>query len=147
MSQKNLARRYDLFPSFNDLFKPWNDMFENDGFFRRTITTPGVNVTDKPDAYQLSVAAPGLKKDDFNIDVDGNMLTISCEKEESSEKHDEKYTRTEYSYNSFSRSFTLPDEVQQENIEASYTDGVLMVKLPKKENARKAALSKHIAVK
>ncbi|WP_372490004.1 Hsp20/alpha crystallin family protein [Chitinophaga sedimenti] len=55
-------------------------MFENDGFFRRTITTPAVNVTDKPDAYQLSVAAPGLKKDDFNIDVDGNMLTISCEK-------------------------------------------------------------------
>lgn len=148
MSHKSLAKRTENFPSlWNDFFKPWGSFFETDHFLSKTLTTPAVNVTEKVDAYELSVGAPGLKKDDFNIDVEGNMLTISCEKEENKEEKDSKYTRTEYSYSSFSRSFTLPNEVMQDKIEASYQDGVLHVKLPKKEDARKAMISKHIAVK
>jgi HSP20 family protein len=95
----------------------------------------------------VSLAVPGMKKDDFNIDVEGNMLTISSEKEESKEEKEDKYTRKEYNYSSFSRSFTLPDEVNKEKIEAKYEDGVLKLMLPKKEEAKKLAAGKHIAVK
>lgn len=148
MSHKSLAKRTEHLPSiWNDFFNPWSNFFETDNFLPKTLRTPAVNVSEKTEAYELSVAAPGLKKDDFNIDVEGNMLTISCENEENKEEKDNKYTRTEYSYSSFSRSFTLPEEVAQDKIEASYQDGVLQVKLPKKENAKKAVISKHIAVK
>jgi HSP20 family protein len=92
------------------------------------------------------MAAPGLKKNDFNIDIEGNLLTISSEKEDTREEKDEPYTRKEYSYSSFSRSFTLPDEVNREKIDASYVDGVLHLILPKKDEAKKLALSKHITV-
>ena len=96
----------------------------------------------------ISVAAPGLKKNDFHINVDGNMLTISAEKEETKEeKEEENYTRKEYNYSSFSRSFTLPQEVNREKIEASYEDGVLKLVLPKKEEVKKAVASKQIVVK
>ena len=108
---------------------------------------PAVNITENKEDYKLSVAAPGLKKDDFKIDVEGNMLTISSEKEDSKEEKDERYTRKEYSYSSFSRSFALPEEVNQEKIEAKYQDGVLKVTLPKKDDVKKLAVSKHIAIK
>lgn len=139
-----LTKRGESFPSvFDDFFRPWSDWFGSE----RTMTVPAVNVADNKDDYRISVAAPGLKKNDFNIDVDGNMLTISCEKEESREEKDERYSRKEYNYSSFSRSFTLPEEVIKDKIEAAYEDGVLRLTLPKTEQAKKAALSKHISVK
>ena len=116
-------------------------------FFGKIQAVPAVNITDNKDDYQVSVAVPGMKKSDFKIDVEGNMLTISSEKEESSEEKDARYTRKEYSYSSFRRSFALPEEVNQEKIEASYQDGVLKVMLPKKDEAKKLAVSKHIAIK
>src|SRR5581483_6002150 len=106
-----------------------------------------VNIAENKNHFDVSVAAPGLKKSDFNIDVEGNMLTISCEKEESKEDKDERYTRKEYNYTSFSRIFTLPEEVIKDKIEAAYEDGVLHITLPKTEQAKKTALSKHITVK
>ena len=93
------------------------------------------------------MAAPGMKKEDFKINVDGNMLTISSEKEEKKEEKDEKYTRKEYSYSSFSRSFTLPEDVKQDALDAKYEDGVLNLRLPRREDAKKATASKRIAVK
>lgn len=139
-----LTKRNELFPSvFDDFFKPWSGWFGNE----RTMTAPAVNITENKDDYRISVAAPGLKKNDFNIDVEGNMLTISCEKEERKEEKDERYSRTEYNYSSFSRSFTLPEEVIKDKIEAVYEDGILRLTLPKTEQSKKAALSKHISVK
>lgn len=139
-----LAKRGEMFPSvFDDFFRPWNDWFGNE----RTMTVPAVNVSENKDDYQISVAAPGLKKNDFNIDVEGNMLKISCEKEESREEKEERYSRTEYNYSCFSRTFTLPEEVMKDNIEAVYEDGVLRLTLPKNEQSKKAALSKHITIK
>ena len=88
-----------------------------------------------------------MKKEDFKIDVDGNILTISAEKEEKKEEKDKRYNRREYNYSSFSRSFTLPDKVKQEDIQATYENGVLALLLPKKEEARKAVAVKNIAVK
>jgi len=144
MSTKELTTRSELFPSFfDDFFRPWNGWLGTG----KSLTTPAVNIAENKNHFDVSVAAPGLKKSDFNIDVEGNMLTISCEKEESKEDKDERYTRKEYNYTSFSRIFTLPEEVIKDKIEAAYEDGVLHITLPKTEQAKKTALSKHITVK
>jgi HSP20 family protein len=122
------------------------DLFDG-GFPGRTMNVPAVNITERKDDYLVSLAAPGLKKEDFKINLEGNMLTISSEKEEKNEEKDEKYTRQEYSYSSFERSFTLPDEVNQDKIDAHYQDGVLNLVLPKKEEAKRMVISKQITVK
>jgi len=114
--EKALSRFTERMPSvFDDFFKPWNTWFDTDFNGRRALTMPAVNITDNKDDYTVSLAVPGMKKDDFNIDVEGNLLTISCEKEEKKEEKEAKYTRKEYNYSSFSRSFTLPDEVLKDN--------------------------------
>ena len=148
MSTKALSKNTELLPSvLDDFFKPWNEWLGNRGRWGRELNVPAVNVTENENEYILTLAAPGLQKSDFNIDVEGNMLTISSEKEESKEEKDARYTRKEYNYSSFSRSFTLPEEVNREKIDAKYEEGVLKLALPKKEEAKKLAASKHIAVK
>lgn len=148
MSTKAVTKVGMLPTVFDDFFKPWNEWFDNGGsLMGRIMTVPAVNIVEDKNDYKVSLAVPGMKKDDFNIDVEGNMLTISSEKEESKEEKDEKYNRKEYSYLSFSRSFTLPEEVNKEKIEAKYEDGLLKLMLPKKEEMKKLAASKHIAVK
>jgi HSP20 family protein len=144
MSTNALTKRTNVLPSFvNDFFKPWNDWFDNG--FEKTLSVPAVNITENKAQYNVSVAAPGMKKDDFKIDLDGDMLTISAEKEETKEDKDKQYNRKEYNYSSFSRSFTLPEEVKRDKIEAKYEDGVLNLVLPKNENAK--ATPKTIAIK
>ena len=108
---------------------------------------PAVNIMETKDEFNVSLAVPGMKKEDFKIDLDGNMLTISCEKEEKKEQKEAKYTRKEYNYSSFSRSFTLPEGVNREKIDAHYEDGILKMTLPKKEEVKKLTSSKHISVK
>jgi HSP20 family protein len=148
MATKSLVKAGDRFPSaFDDFFKPWNEWFTNGGVLSRPLTSPAVNVVENHSEYKVNLAAPGMKKSDFEIDVEGNMLTISSEKEETKEEKEEQYTRREFSYSSFSRSFTLPEDVKQDKIEAVYEDGVLRISLPKKEDARAKSISKHIAVK
>ncbi len=146
MGTQALAKVAERMPSvFDDFFKPWNEWFDNGGLRGRAMNVPAVNITEHKDEYQVSLAAPGLKKDDFKIDVDGNMLTISSEKEEKIEEKEARYTRKEYSYSSFSRSFTLPEEINKEKIEAKYEDGVLKLSLPRKEEVKMPS-AKHIAV-
>lgn len=133
-----------MLPSFvDDFFTPWKTMFEG---MDKKFSMPAVNVAETKDDYNLSLAAPGLKKDDFKIDMDGNMLTISAEKEEEKEEKEKNYSRREYNYSSFKRTFTIPEDVNVDKIDATYTDGVLKVLLPKKEEAKSHAL-KTIAVK
>jgi HSP20 family protein len=131
---------------FNDFFKPWNEWFDETGLWGRTMNVPAVNITELKNEYKVELAVPGMKKEDFKIDVDGNMLTISSEKEESSEEKEKKFTRKEYSYSSFSRSFTLPEEINLDKIEAKYEDGVLRLSLPRKEETKMPS-AKNIAVK
>jgi len=151
MSTKSLTRTRsnEMFPSiFDDFFRSWNERMGSSGSnWGRTMTVPAVNISENQNEYIVSVAAPGLKKNDFNIDVEGNMLTISCEKENMEEEDGQRHTRREYSYSTFSRSFTLPEDVTKDKIEATYEDGVLRINLPKTEQAKKAATSKHISVK
>lgn len=98
---------------------------------------PAVNVVENQESFRIEVAAPGLKKEDFKLNLNHNNLTISASKEESNEeKKDEKYTRREFSYTSFQRTFTLPTSIDVENIRASYADGVLSIELPKREEAK-----------
>jgi len=147
MKTQALAKASESMPSvFDDFFKPWNEWFDGGGLLTRTMNIPAVNITEDKDQYLVSLAAPGLKKEDFNIDVDGNMLTISSEKEHKKEETEKKFTRKEYSYSSFSRSFTLPEEINKEKIEAKYENGVLEITLPRKEEAKKP-LAKSIAIK
>lgn len=129
MSALSLWRKSSFTPSLIDELFPW---FDEENILSRTLTVPAVNITEEEGQYKLSMAAPGLAKEDFNIDVDNTTLTISASKEEDKkEKKDNGYTRKEYSYQSFSRSFTLPDSVEKDKIEASYKDGVLELRLPK----------------
>ena len=147
MGTQALAKLNERMPYvFDDFFKPWNEWFDNGGLLGRAMNVPAVNITEQKDEYLVSLAAPGLKRDDFKLDVYGNMLTISSEKEENKEEKDKRFTRKEYSYSSFSRSFTLPEEINKEKIEAKYEEGVLKISLPRKEEAKKPA-AKHIAVK
>jgi HSP20 family protein len=147
MSKQALTKTSERFPTFfDDFFKPWNEWFDNDNnFLGRQTRMPSVNITENKDQYNVSLAVPGMKKDDFKIDVEGNILTISCEKDETKEEHEKRYTRKEYSYSSFSRSFTLPDEVNREKIDARYEEGLLKISLPRKEEVKKFA-AKQIAV-
>ncbi len=147
MGTQALAKSGERMPSlFDDFFKPWNEWFDNGGFSGRVMNVPAVNISEQKDNYLVSLAVPGMKKEDFKIDVDGNMLTISSEQQENKEEKDKKFTRREYSYSSFSRSFTLPEEINKEKIEARYEDGVLKISLPRREEVKKP-LAKNIAVK
>jgi HSP20 family protein len=147
MATRALTRTNDFFPSvFDDFFKPWNEMGMH-GLGVKTLTMPAVNIKEDKDYYTICVAAPGLEKKDFNIDVEGNLLTLSSEKEERSEEKNERHTRQEYNFSSFSRSFTLPETVIADKIEAIYEGGELKVMLPKKDEAKKPPTSKHITIK
>lgn len=148
MNPHSLARRIERAPVFFDDFfgRSFPDIFSPDFSLRRS-GVPAVNIAENPDNYLISVAAPGLKKEDFKISLDGNMVTISSEKEEQKEDAGDKITRREFSYSSFERSFSLPDDVNKEKIDARYSDGILELVLPKKEEAKKAALTKEIKVK
>ncbi|MBK8702847.1 MAG: Hsp20/alpha crystallin family protein [Saprospiraceae bacterium] len=99
-----------------------------------TLSQPSVNVIETPDSYRMEFAAPGLEKGDFKVNVDKGFLTVSAAKEEKKEEIKEgKYTRREFNYTSFSRSFQLPETVKADDIKATYEKGVLLVVVPRKE--------------
>ena len=119
----------------------WEDLFNNDlfsfpSFVAKGTTVPAVNISETENEYTLEMAVPGMKKSDLNINLDHNVLTISSEQEEKKEEKDKNFTRKEFSYQSFARSFTLPETVDQEKVSAKQTNGVLKVVLPKKEEAK-----------
>lgn len=147
MSTRALTKPASMPTLFEDFFKPWSQWFDDGAMMSRAVTLPSVKLKENGDHYTVSLAAPGLKKEDFRIDVENNLLTISSEKEENKEEKDEKFTRKEYSYSSFSRSFSLPEDVKQEAIDARYNDGELKITLPRKMETNKATASKKIAVK
>ena len=98
-------------------------------------TLPAVNIKENEKSFELELAIPGQKRDDFNIEVDEQVLTISMEARAEDEEVTDHYTRKEFSFSSFSRSFTLPDTIDESKIDASYREGILRVLLPKREEA------------
>ena len=122
------------------------DFFDNDKFFRNDWlekqmeqTLPAVNIKENTNEFNIEFAAPGFSKSDFKINVESNTLTISAEKETEKNEGNAKFTRKEFSYNSFSRSFTLPHTVNADKIDAKYNDGILNLHIPKKEEAKTIA--------
>lgn len=134
-------KKPENFPYFGSFF---DDFFSKDLFDWNTknytqmgATLPSVNVKETEKDFQVELAAPGMKKEDFKIELNNHILSISSEKkEEHEEKKEGKYTRREFNYSSFTRSFSLPESAQGEGIQASYKDGVLFVQIPKKEVAK-----------
>ncbi len=143
-----LTRQSSLLPSiFDDLDNPWTDLVSNFRIGSNNFSVPAVNITSQNGDYLISMAVPGMKKDDFKIDYNDNLLTISCSKEDSIEDKNARYTRKEYNYTSFSRSFTIPNEVNSDKIDAHYENGLLSIKLPAREEFKKQTTSKHIPIK
>lgn len=104
--------------------------------FQTGISVPAVNIIEGKEDFRIEVAAPGLDKKDFTIDVKNNVLFITSEKHREDEQNGEKYMRREFSYNSFRRSFSLPNSVDSDKIRAAHKDGVLSIQIPKKEEAK-----------
>lgn len=123
---------------FNDFLSRdlWNWGMENNSTTNTTI--PAINVKETNDHYEVELAAPGMEKKDFKIELNSNLLTISSERQNKwEEKEDERYTRREFSYQSFQRTFQLPkDVVDEDKIEAKYENGLLHLTIPKKEHAK-----------
>ena len=140
--------KFNQIPSLFDQFFE-NDLFDwsNRNFSDTNTTLPSVNIKEGNEGFEVEMAAPGLDKKDFNIELNGDVLTISSEKKvENETKEGEKFTKREFSYQSFSRSFTLPNITDNEKISAKYDNGILRVFIPKKEEA-KPKPAKQIAIK
>lgn len=125
-------------PAFSGLFE---NFFENDfpAYFHNELNKwaqPSVNIKNTKDAYLIEVAAPGFSKENFNVKVEDNLLTISAEAKEDKLEEGEKFTRKEFSYQAFKRSFTLPKTVVADKIAGNYENGILKVTLPKLEEAK-----------
>lgn len=135
---KSHKKNGDFFPSvFSDFFE--NERFFNDQMFEKTAKIPAVNIKETDIEFDVELAAPGYKKTDLKVDIDNNVLTISAEKKEEKNEENKRFTRKEFSYSSFSRSFTLPQSVNAEKIDAKYADGILKLVIPKKEEAKSKA--------
>lgn len=118
---------------FDDLF---NNSFSNFVGSDFASNVPSVNISESADNFKLELAVPGLDKGDFDINVEKNTLTISAKQEVSNEVNEDQYTRKEFSYSTFSRSFQLPEGVESNSIAANYENGILGILLPKKEEAK-----------
>lgn len=136
-----IRRNQNYFPSFPSFFDnflsrdltDWN----NRNYSNTDTTLPAVNVKEDDEKYQIEVAAPGMKKEDFKIKLENDVLSISSEKKEDKEEKNGNYTRREFSYQSFQRSFSIPEgHIVGDKITASYKDGVLQIELPKREEVK-----------
>lgn len=135
-----LIRRNQNLPGFSNIF---DDFLNNDwsdwglkNYSRTNTTIPSVNIKENNDNFIIEVAAPGLEKSDFSIEVNQGTLKISSEKRGENEVREESYSRREFSYQSFCRSFSLPLTVESDKIEAKYDRGILLVTIPKREEAK-----------
>jgi len=144
---RRVNNNFPVFPSFlNNLLSKdlmdWNDL----NAWNTNSTIPAVNVKEEADKYEIEVAAPGLNKEDFRVKVENNLLTITSEKQVEKEEEKSNYTRKEFSYQSFQRSFNLPDgHVKADKISARYNDGILHIELPKRDEVKPQPL-KEIAI-
>lgn len=125
----------------------FNDFFDNDWMMKTNATAPAINVVESDKDYKVEVAAPGMKKEDFNIHLgDNNELVITMEQKNENKEEHKKYLRREFAYSKFQQSFILPDDVEKEKISASVTDGILTIDLPKHAPEEKAKVNRVIEI-
>jgi HSP20 family protein len=139
----NGQKNHAVNPFFSDVF----DSILNDSFLSDKLASrvPAVNISETETQFHIELAAPGLKKEDFKISLDKNVLSVSADKKTENVEEGKKFSKREYSYNSFTRSFTLPEAADQGKIEAEYADGILKLNVTKKEEAK--IQTREIAVK
>ena len=130
----------------------FNDFFDNEWLEKRNTTSPPVNIIENEDEFRIEVAAPGMTKEDFHVDVNpDNELVISMEKKNEEKEEDPKkkgtYLRREFSYSRFQQSLLLPDNVETEKISAKVEHGVMTIDIPKKKVEEKAPASRRIEIK
>ncbi len=139
------------FAEQNWLPSVFNDLFGNEWLPRVSATSPSVNILEDEQEYKIEVAAPGMTKDDFNVQVnDGNEMVISMEKKSENgekDKDGKRYLRREFSYSSYKQTFTLPDNVDKDAIKAGVDNGVLTVSLPKLNEEQKKESCRCIEIK
>lgn len=131
-------------------FRPFymSNLFDDDFFGvlqNRTSSLPAVNIKEDDKKYNLELAVPGMNKNDLKIDINEDVLTISSESKHENEENKDGYKRKEFSYSSFCRSFYIPENVNRDNIEANYKDGILTVSLPKQEE-EKSKITRQISI-
>lgn len=126
--------RNTLMPGFNDVFESiFNDTFFND---RMVTRVPAVNISETENNYHVELAAPGLKKEDFKLNLEQNVLSVSVELNNEQQETQRNYNKREFSYSSFVRTFTLPESADDSNINATYADGILGIDIAKREEAK-----------
>ena len=125
----------------------FNDFFDNDWMMKTIATAPAINVVESDKDYKVEVAAPGMKKEDFNIHLgENNELVITMEQKNENKEEHKKYLRREFAYSKFQQSFILPDDVEKEKISASVNDGILTIELPKHAPEEKAKVNRVIEI-
>ncbi|WAC13073.1 Hsp20/alpha crystallin family protein [Dyadobacter pollutisoli] len=141
----SLIKRNGLLPAtfpalFDDFFGRELFNWGNNNYSATSTTVPSVNIRETGDTFEVEMAAPGMDKNDFKVELDGNTLTISSQKERQEQSGQDGYSRQEFSYQSFQRSFVLPrDVVDAEHISAQYRNGLLHLTIPKQEQAKQKA--------
>lgn len=136
LRKNNTMTGFPAWDSFIDEFFGEGQGTVKTANFNKGLSTPKVNIKENEDAYTLDMAVPGFNKSDFVIDVEDETLSISLEVTKEDEKTEENYSRKEYGFASFKRSFSLPETVEDDKIEATYKDGILSLSIPKKEEAK-----------
>ena len=137
---KRATKKRSNFPTMMNLF---DDFFYGDfptifsSNYTDGISMPKVNIKEHDDAYSIEMAAPGMKKSDFEVNLDNNTLSISAKSSTEDRESENGWLRREFGYTSFNRNFTLPETVDDAKIEAKYNDGILKVHIPKKEEAKR----------
>jgi HSP20 family protein len=142
-----LIRQRGAFPIMNSFLENfWNtDGFLEDRLFNGRSTLPAVNIKDLDNTFVVELAAPGMRKEDFSVDLQNGVLRIEAENKYEDEEKSNNYARKEFSYSGFSRSFSLPEYVKQEDINATYENGIL--KLVLKKEHQESAKRKHIEIR
>ena len=130
----NSNKKNVMMPGFNDVF----DSIFDDTFFsdRRLSRVPAANISESKDHYHVELAAPGLRKEDFKLSLERDVLSISVEQNGQQDAQERNFNKREFSYSSFVRSFTLPESADENGIEAKYENGVLCINIPKREEAK-----------
>ncbi|MFL5752286.1 MAG: Hsp20/alpha crystallin family protein [Bacteroidia bacterium] len=143
-NQKPLVDKNNF--GFSPLFDEVFDNFLGGSVFNKPAMNrvPAVNINESDKAYEIEFAAPGYEKDEFKINLSQNILTVSAEKKNQKEDKQEGYTRREFNFSSFKRSFTLPDSAKEDEIRAEYKNGILHVSIPKEDNGK--SKSREIAI-
>ena len=137
-----LIKRFN--PDFPSIPSPFDNLWSRDwmdwtnlNFSDTNTTLPAVNVSENDEEFIIEMAAPGMKKDDFRINLDRNVLTISSTRKNEKEEKKANYSRREFSYQSFQRSFTLPEAtVNSDKVSARYEDGILYIHIPKRDEVK-----------